>query len=615
MSTGNGTARTWRWAGFGVALAAAQAAGFVAVLAGGRTLSSQPGLAGALLYVALITPLVIAAGAGVLRRTTLIVWALAASVIAAGLGAWAELRVDRTAFPTGVEPNQLPLVLLMFAVLQVLVEAADAERRVLASYPIYFAALRRLVVQGIVATGFWAAVMLLVMMSRMLLGVVDEEAFSGVPDPAAVAGLVTAPLALTLANEALAKRPSLAPQLAAIILAFVRKLLPAAVLVTLGFFAAVAASGFVLRDPDGVNGWLYSLTMASLIILFVNAAYRDGGAECAPGLLVRWSARVAPFCIAGLAVIGGVVVWNNVAARGLRPEDGNAIAWAGVIAVYAAGYMLAAVRPGGRMRGVPAANLAGAAAIVAAIAALLTPLADPGRIAADDQYRRLAAGKPFVAGPVSLDVQYERAVFRLAAPADEAVLNDPIYGRFGREALDRLAHQTNGPHAAEIARNARLALLGTPFMQFAARPRPDDLASRIRMHPAGAALPKGFLEADWIGAASEDTPLKCLSSVCDAYLVDIDHDGEPELLMRSEANIAVFKRAQDGSWAVIGHVGLASCDDEDQALQAGRVKPVDPSLSDLDIGGRRYRIESATSCDGNGPSAPPDRTLRRVVIN
>lgn len=455
MSNGERSAgaSAWRWAATGFAVAGAQAAALHALT--GSKLSA--GGHGALLAVVTVLPFVILAGAGVLRHATLGVWALAAAAVTAGLGGWAELR---QAGGSGLMGDRwLVATIAVLVVGQGLVEAADVERRPIASYPLYFAAARRLAVQTVFALALFTGVLLLANLGASLCGLVGlsiDGAVDMSPSDAlaerSTAWLPVLTLCFALTIEPMARRPGLACQLGGVVLLFARRLLPLAVVLAGVFLIGLAARGFVLNP--GVDAVGAALAMCVVLVLLVNAAWRDGSAGGRPGLLVRWSARAAGFCIAGLWAVAAFGLWTGAQTGGLTPGRVVELAWLAVVAVYALGYMLAAVRLGAWMRGVAATNLAAAALTLAAIAALATPLADPGRIAAADQYRRLATS------PSNGRFDYVKLTF-------------PDYGRFGRDALLRLSRLSAGPGPQETARRARLAL---------------DLASGARSRPVAPSL-------------------------------------------------------------------------------------------------------------------------------
>lgn len=569
-------ASTWRWTAVGVAVAGVQAAALHALT--GTKLSA--GGHGALLALAIVLPFVILAGAGVLRRPTLAVWVLAAAAVTAGLGAWAELRQagDHALMGAGWLVEDF----LALVIGQVLVEAADVERRLIASYPLYVAATRRLAVQTLLALVLFVGVLLLANLGASLCGLIGLSVDGGLDlspiDAFAERSAVCLPvltLCFALTIEPMARRPGLATQIGGVVLVLARRLLPLAVLLAGGFLVGLAARGFVLKsDVDAVGA---ALAMCLVLILMVNAAYRDGAVDVRLGLLVRWSARAAGFCIAGLWAVAAFGLWTGAQTQGLTPARVVELAWLAGLAVFALGYTLAAVRRGAWMHGVAATNLAAAGAILAILAALATPLADPGRIAAADQYRRLAQS------PSDAWIDYFQ-------------LNFPAYGRFGRVALWRLSRLSAGPGSRETARQARLAL------DFAngASPRPEDLAPNIRVHPAGASLPEGFL-ARWAGVETPISPLTCTQNVCDAYLLDVDQDGQPEVLLGVGGQYAVFKRASDGGWQEVGQAEV-TCDGDEAAMRAGRLRPVESPLRDLEVAGRRYGIRVDTSCDGSKAS-------------
>src|SRR6516162_4070647 len=125
---------------------------------------------------------------------------------------------------------------------------------------------------------------------------------------------------------------------------------------------------------------------------------------------------------------------------------------------------------------------------------LLSPIADPARIAVADQEARLESGR------ISPD-EFDFAFLRFRS------------GRYGLQALDRLRMERGGPNAAHIAELANAAFASnTPFygwppiqrvppVQRVEPPTPIDLAAKITVvYPKGQSLPESFLQQDWSAA-------------------------------------------------------------------------------------------------------------------
>jgi hypothetical protein len=121
------------------------------------------------------------------------------------------------------------------------------------------------------------------------------------------------------------------------------------------------------------------------------------------------------------------------------------------------------------------------------------------------------------------------------------------------------------------------------------------LAKSLNVYPQGAAIPASFLNQDW----SHDPDYQpCLTQItlpgrCDAYVLDIDGDGAPEVMLTQETGsggltLDVYKQSS-GRWSEIGQL-QAVCPDSVAALRAGQVKVVPRTGVDVELAGRRLML-------------------------
>jgi hypothetical protein len=254
------------------------------------------------------------------------------------------------------------------------------------------------------------------------------------------------------------------------------------------------------------------------------------------------------------------------------------------------------------LKGLEATNIATAFVDLAIILALFTPLADPARISVADQTARLTSGR---VSPDAFDWRF----LRFGA------------GRYGRDALQALAKGGKGPRAADIARRAQEALKSTsrwPYVAPAslAQPAPAPLADRVVMHPAGTRLPQTFLDQASAPNWSFNLNLCTPEAKCDGYLLDLGPADRGDLLIsQSTGSVDIFRQDAAGRWTYRGEVPAGGCPDAVKALGRGAVQAVAPEVSDLAIGGRRYRIGVAESCGAAMKAAPPPFPPQRVLVS
>jgi hypothetical protein len=353
-------------------------------------------------------------------------------------------------------------------------------------------------------------------------------------------------------------------------------LLPMMALLAAGF---VVALGFTGLDPlwSTRHATPLLLVAAAALVVLLNAASQDGDPAGTPPLPLRWSGRLAAVVLVPLVAIAAYGLGLRVRQYGWTPDRIVALASVVAAACYAAGYAAAALRPGTWLRWVGATNVATAFVILAVLVALYTPVADPARIAVADQVARLRDGRT---APERFDFAFLRF--------------DGV--RYGTEALERLRNLRDGPAAAQIAAAAE-SVLKRKTRWDPGTATSVDLAANITPHPAGQALPKGFLDQHWEAGGSTPRCLTRASAKCDAFLVDLDGDGAAELLLVAapEGSAVAFKTGADGRWAVLGTYSASwKCKSVREALRAGEFQPVEPDrVRDLEVRGMRLRLQPA----------------------
>ena len=89
-------------------------------------------------------------------------------------------------------------------------------------------------------------------------------------------------------------------------------------------------------------------------------------------------------------------------------------------------------------------------------------------------------------------------------------------------------------------------------------------------------------------------------ATCDAFLVDLDGDGNDEIVLmdRNAYGRAVPSgEASNGTWHAVGLLSSQTqCKGVREALQAGQFTLVDSAWKDLAINGQRLRLELTGKC-------------------
>jgi hypothetical protein len=242
-------------------------------------------------------------------------------------------------------------------------------------------------------------------------------------------------------------------------------------------------------------------------------------------------------------------------------------------------------------------NVFASLVIVAILALLLTPLADPARLSVNSQLARLAAGK---VAPSRFDYQFLR-------------FNS---GVFGTRALGLLA--TNA--SAEVrSRAAQMQTSRTP--NFFANGEPDPaLTERAFTHaavyPKDSELPWGLENAE---STLPNYGFDCLrnGAPCEIYLVPYGDNRDTVVIVRpmSPSNrqplasvygssARLFQRDASGQWINTGTFDRIDCPGVVDALRAGQLNWSRPEHDDLLVNGVRLEFSKLPHRDDQCLPAP-----------
>ena len=535
--------------------------------------ATQPTLFATLLLVAAFLPPILLAGLGAMRTRTLAIWVAAAVALVVALTAY---DVWRDAAAGEFLPMSLGLVGIAIAaflfIADHLIAPADAERRLIASHAAYFDTTWKHVVQiglsGAFVGAFWAVFMLgaalFDMVGLKFLAQLAAKYWFSIP--------VTFTM-LAAAVHITDVRAGLTRGFRTVGLVLLSWLMPLMALLTAAFLVALLFTGLKpIWAYIGSSGML--LGAAAMLVVLINAAYQDGQLDTRPPLLLRWAARGAALLISPLVILAAVGLFLRIGQHGLTADRIVAFACFVVAACYAVGAAIAAVLPGPWMKPLERTNVYTAFVTLAVILALFTPIADPARISVGDQVSRLEHGK---IAPDKFDYEFLR--FKS--------------GRYGRDALARLAVKTSGPNAPVIAQKARNALLETGPSRAGGlyTPPPSTPVTKIVAYPKGAVLPDSFLKQSW----PNGSPCFEGARLCEAYLVSLGGDGKPEVVVNTGNEAVIYQQGDDKTWRQIGWL-QGQCSGFREAMQRGDFKAATPTWNDLVVAGKRYRINPDLDC-------------------
>ena len=379
---------------------------------------------------------------------------------------------------------------------------------------------------------------------------------------------------------------------------------------TLGsaFLVALAFTGlqplWSTRFAASILLWSVTVTL-----ILINAAYKDGDEVNRPFLAVRWAGRVAGPMMLTLTLLAIYAIAQRVVQYGWTPGRVRSCAVAFVALTYSSGYTWASVMRGPWLQRLEKVNVVASLVILGILALLLSPVADPARLAVIDQVSRLKSG---AIAPAKFD--YE--LLRFGG------------GRYGQNALAALTTSPN----VDIRSRARLAQANSQ-KRFILSAGPDPASTEpalahVTVYPHGAKLPADFaarnLSEDMTYAAS------CLrdGSPCDIIVWDsMAHDGPLLIVHQSErgdignsvkstpqntaaldiagsAPLEVFGRDTNGKWSIVGHIDHGGCPGIVDALRKGEGKSIRPTHDDIEVAGNRltFNPNAAGACPAQLPA-------------
>jgi hypothetical protein len=542
-----------------------------------------------LFTIAIFIPALVLAGLGNLSRRTLLVWAIIAGVFCAGLAIYdvyrdpvtpgfVQLVLPRSDLISRIYPTStlwVSLAAILF-IMHSLIVSAETDGRWVASYPSLFDVSWKQGVQLFLIIAFIAVLWGLLFLGAELFRLIRINFVAELIRRTVFWIPVTA-LAFSYAMHVTDVRANIVRGARTLKLLLLSWLLPVMVIITVGFIAALPFTGL---EPLWATRRAASILLiaAAVLIFLVNAAYQDGRAESRPVAALRYAGVIAAIVLLPLVALASYAVLLRVRQYGWTPERIGAVACIVVAACYGVGYVVAAARSGLNLRELETTNLVTSLVIVSVILLLRSPLADPARISVMDQVGRLETGR---IPPEKFDFAFLR--FRS--------------GRFGMEALHQLAVAASGPDADVVKERAGDALLAKSAFDIkpgAPRLTPQLLADNITViRPSGASLPESFLAQDWKAFPRRWQLPRCLiaAAKCDAVMVDLDGDGQPEILLFNQpGTAAAFKAEADNSWKLLGTISNTFCRGVQEALRAGQFELVEPGLKDIEVAGQRLHV-------------------------
>jgi len=345
--------------------------------------------------------------------------------------------------------------------------------------------------------------------------------------------------------------------------------------------------GLVFTGQKAIGAaWL--LWLVAVMVLLLNAAYRDGGVERP---YPRWIALGLRLAVP-LTVIVSLTAIYALAVRtqhyGLTVERVWALIVAGAALAYSGGYSVAALGRSAWLAGIARVNVVVALALIVVIGAALTPVLSPYRLAANSQYALALSGSSATdsGGPWKLTpFQY----LRFDA------------GRYGRERLKQLAQLENAPNAAGIRELAQRALAQqNAWDSEPARTDLEPVVKAMPVYPAGRAL-DAQLATTLVAELQkpENSLLRNAPRRSFAGLyVDLRGDGVDEFVLLSDgAGRGLLLEPHQGQWQLAGHIrgppAAGSWAGVRADLDKGNIAARPTPWKELWVGARKFVVDGS----------------------
>lgn len=295
-----------------------------------------------------------------------------------------------------------------------------------------------------------------------------------------------------------------------------------------------------------------------------HGARPHGSGERPGARVLAWSARIACILLAPLVVFAAFGVFARIVQHGLTPARVVALTGVVIVTLYAVGYGVAAFWRGPWLARLGEANVYAAYVVCGLLFLLLTPAADPARLSVADQLARLERG---AVAPEEFD-------YGLLARGS---------GRWGREALERLASASGDPRADAVAELAAAAREQAPAVLSPEEHRA--LLRQVEVIGEGPPPPDAALDAlqdhNWCQPVTR----------CAFGWADLSGDPAPELVVIADASVQVLAPDPAGVWRDVAF----GCCIPGPVKDVATLEGVAPEVRDLMVGDQRLRLQ---------PSAP-----------
>lgn len=524
--------------------------------------ATNPWVFGPLVAIVSVVPVLMVQGMGNIRWKTLLIWGVGAALLLWGLTFYDLWRRSTLDVLHGAPSGQLVgLSITLFFIAHALITASDIDRRFMARYPTYFDVAWKLGVQLVLSSMFLGIFWGLLELGAALFNFIGFKFLDTLIAKSWFAIPATA-LVFNAALHVTDVRANLVRGIRTLALTLLSWLLPLLTLILAGFLIALVVSG--LKPLTQSNPIMCILLVSvELIIILINAVYKEGEHETILPRILRYSGTVAALILLPVTALSIYALSIRIAKEGWTIDWIFVAAYLFIVTVYALCYAFAAIKRGPWLKFIEVANFAIALLILAVIIALLTPIADPARL--------------------SVPSQLARNNFTYLRWEGE---------RFGQAALERAKQMVQGPQSEADRLRIEAAL--------AAKSQASEVGITknlsMTVHTPDGRLPDSFMQQKWSDVKNLGEIPRCIlygTLKCDAWLKDLNGDQHNEIIILERYTLTGFSQNPQGVWVVLGTWPLYnSCKQTQDAAQAGQFQPVPPEPQrwpDFQVGGERLR--------------------------
>ena len=351
----------------------------------------------------------------------------------------------------------------------------------------------------------------------------------------------------------------------------------AAVILTCFTIALVFKLPTLVFSGERAIGAQWLLWLIAVLVLLINAAFRDGSVEQPYPRAIGAALRFVIPLLVIVALTAAYALSVRTREYGLTVERFWGLVVAAFAILYATGYSWSAFASPGWLSGITRVNVIAAVLMILVIASALTPMLSPYRLSADSQFR------------IAARAQTERWKSGRVTPFQYLRF---YAGAYGEARLRELA-DARGSHPAAVREQAAAALTEDYLTIWAPHFTDADIdasLSRLTIYPAGQSLSPQLRECLVLDLKSHR---KFGSEPSAGVFVDLMGDGRQEFALLSRDNLARVYEQVDGHWRLVGDFyGGQGATDKSLAshLAAGEIGSAERPWRDLRIGPYTYQF-------------------------